>query len=312
MKFPLLIDRNFDLYLQKFIHSYREKEHPTININNLLILNGIEKSGKSWFLRKNLKIFEETESDIKNLVIHYDIRNIDLSNFDSFLVNFERSIIDAIIVRNKYEVDFNKKNLLTQKNLLDLLFFRWEKGWIEINLCKSLKRAISESDSPYTYTINKSDNYDEIINLLDKNEKKAFKEYILIENFSRLVEIIEKDMNISNLEASILLIYDCLIQREDLRKPEIIHENELYRDGIDVMEYLFDILNHICGFHETHNTKAELNDVDETKEIFPHVILALESVQELLHMKGSERRPMDYLHKIMLRLYVLNIILILE
>lgn len=304
-KFPILIDKNFDNYIQKFMHSYREKEHPTININNLLILNGAEKSGKSWFLRKNLKSFEEAKGNLKNLVIHYDIRDIPASSFNSFLFAFEKAIIQALVSRNDYERGMNNKEILTQNDLLDLLFYRWEKGWIEINLSKSLKRAIAENDTAYTYTINKSEHYSEILEMIEKYEKKSFKEYILIENFARLSEIIETSLNITSFEASLLLIYDCLIQREDIRKPEKIFDNELYRDGIDVMEYFFDIICYFAGYHDIQNKKAALTDVDEKRHLYPHVVLALESVQELFNMNDAERRPLDYMHKIMLRLYVI-------
>jgi len=308
IKFPLLIDENFDNYLQKFMHSYREKEHPTININNLLFLTGTEKCGKSWFLRKNLKNFEEETGKHKNLVIHYDIREISNSNFEIFLNNFEREIITSLVNRNDFELETNKKDIITQVQLLKLLFYRWEKGWIEINLSKSISRALSETDSPYTYTIDKNQYYNELIDLLQKYERKAFKEYNLIENFGRIVEMIQENMQVSNFQASILLIYDCLIQREDLRKPEInntkIFENELYRDGIEVMEFLFDVLNYICGYHEIQNKTVNLSDVDQPKQIYPHVVLALESVNEFFNMKDCERRAMNYMHRIMLRLYV--------
>lgn len=333
-KFPLLIDKNFDLYFQKFIHSYREKEHPTINLNNLLFLTGPEKCGKSWFLRKNLKKLEDKDSQVKNLIIHYDPREIKNSNFSSFLINFERSIIESLIRRNFLEIQNEGKEIISQKDLLFLLFYRWEKNGIEINLSKSLKRSIAENDNPYTYFINKGKNYNEILNLIESYEKKAFKEEIIIPEFSRIVEIIEEDMEISNLEASILLIMDCLIQKEDLRKlknkkNEEIFINELYRDGLEVMEYLFDVLNFIAGYHEVHNKRNYLankdkedfykandynNDDDditdkdnndkEKKDIYPHVVLAIESVHDLLEMKDCERRSKDYLHRIMLRLYV--------
>ena len=313
VKFPILKDENFDNCIQKFIHSYREKEHPTININNLLFLTGTEKCGKSWFLRKNLKNFEEENGILKNLVIHYDLREINNSNFQSFLHCFERTIIDSIINSNEYDLEMNKKEIISQEKLLELLFYRWEKGWIEINLAKSIKRAISETDTPYTYTIDKNSNFNDIIDLIAKYERKAFKEYNLIDNFSRFVDLIQENMQISNLEASLLLIYDCLIQREDLRKPEISEkpfEQELYRDGIEVMEYFFDILNFIAGYHDIQNKKVELSDVDKPRELYPHLVLALESVQELFKMKDSERRAMDYMHRIMLRLYVFLILII--
>ena len=67
------------------------------------------------------------------------LREINNSNFQSFLYCFERTIIDSIINNNEYELEMNKKEIISQEKLLELLFYRWEKGWIEINLKNRLK-----------------------------------------------------------------------------------------------------------------------------------------------------------------------------
>jgi hypothetical protein len=158
MKIPVFADENFSNYLLKFMHSYRSTEHPTVNINNLLFLSGPQKNGKSWFLRHNLKRFEESEAEKMSLVVHYDISSIPNQNFFSFLFNFEGQMIKSIVNRNESEIKKAGMNLLTVEDLKSLLLFRWDKGWIEINLAKSLRRSIKEvtNESPYTFYIENS------------------------------------------------------------------------------------------------------------------------------------------------------------
>ena len=112
-KIPLVIDEPFSRYLQKFMHSYRNKDEPTININNLLILTGPEKYGKSWFLRHNLKTFKINEAPKRTLVIHFDIKSINSQNFMAFLNNFEENIIASIVERNQLEMNLNNRLLIT-------------------------------------------------------------------------------------------------------------------------------------------------------------------------------------------------------
>jgi hypothetical protein len=306
LEVPTVFDKGFDKYLQKFMHSFRNKEHPTININNLLILNGPEYAGKSWFLRHNLKLFEDSPSLIKNLAIHYDIREVAGQSFYSFLANFEEKIIQSIVQSNSEEVIAGKKPLITEGVLLELLLYRYENGWIEINISKGMKRVLSSHDDPYCYFVDNIKYNDEILDLLELYERKAFKEYIFIENFDKVIGYISESMGIQRIHACLLLFQDCLIQREDINKDINIFSDELYRDGIEVMEYLFDVLNYIAGYHEQQIESDALRDIDSELPVYPHVILALESVQCFFDMCDAEKRPMNYLHRIMLRLYVNN------
>ena len=73
------------------------------------------------------------------------------------------------------------------------------------------------------------------------------------------------------------------------------------------MDFLFDVLNYIAGYHETQIEEDSLRNIDSELPMYPHVVLALESVQCFFDMFDAEKRPMNYLHRIMLRLYVTNI-----
>jgi len=205
----------------------------------------------------------------------------------------------------------NKHNqeLIDINDLKNLLFYRWEKGWIEINLSKSIKRSINGNyESPYTFFINTTKYQDELMDLIDLYENKAYRELIFCEHIDRLIEIISESMEINSLHAALLLIQDLLIQREDYRKDSKIHSGELYRDGLEVMEYLFDVLNHIAGYHEKQLSQQELANEEIQGKIYPHVVLALEGVGAFFEMKDAENRPMDYLHRIMFRLFVSKLI----
>jgi hypothetical protein len=169
-----------------------------------------------------------------------------------------------------------------------------------------LKRALDSNSDPYTYFIDSNRYNDEILDLLEQYDRKAFKEYCFIEGgLDKIIGMISDSMNIDKIQACLLLFQDCLIQREDINKNEAVF-GELYRDGIEVMEYLFDVLNYIAGYHEKQISQDALRDTDSPMPMYPHVVLALESVQCFFEMFDAEKRPENYLHRIMLRLYVIS------
>lgn len=49
-----------------------------------------------------------------------------------------------------------------------------------------------------------------------------------------------------------LLIYDVLMRKEQERKAPELSYTSANRDGLDVMNFLFDLINHISGYTEKY------------------------------------------------------------
>jgi predicted AAA+ superfamily ATPase len=55
--FPFFKDEDFNRYMQKYMYSFKNIYSENINTKNVLFVTGPTKSGKSWFLRYNLRKF---------------------------------------------------------------------------------------------------------------------------------------------------------------------------------------------------------------------------------------------------------------
>ena len=281
------------------MHSYRNKNNSLININNLMFLSGPEKIGKSWFLRYNMKSFLESDPEQKHFPIHYDIREINDQNFNAFVFNFEKTVIDSIIEKNQFERTKGRKDIISINEISQVLFFRCEKPLIELYISRALHRAIQ--NSAFTFSIS-LEFFDEVNTMLEEYENKGYNSTPLInEHFTKILEMISKSNEVDTLNAYLLLIQDVLIQKENTEK-DIIYDNELYRTGIEMLEFLLDTLNFIGGYHELQDSIN--NDLFLSKNFYPHVVLALESVQNFWEMKDVENRALNFMDTIILRLYV--------
>lgn len=94
---------------------------------------------------------------------------------------------------------------------------------------------------------------------LDRYRNREYKDTPLLDHFSDLTDIIgASSYEGDTFKASLLLIYDVLLRKEQERKaPELTHTSA-YRDGLDVMNFLMDLINHIAGY--THKYYEELRD----------------------------------------------------
>lgn len=54
----------------------------------------------------------------------------------------------------------------------------------------------------------------------------------------------------SEQETALRIVLDVLIQREHSRKPSLLQQSSLHRDGLDVLAFLLDFINEIAGYSE--------------------------------------------------------------
>jgi hypothetical protein len=84
---------------------------------------------------------------------------------------------------------------------------------------------------------------------LDLYRNKEYKETPLLDNFEEISKIIADASYGGNVyKASLLMVYDVCIRKE-LQSQEHISN---HRNGIEVMNYLFDLVNDISGYTEKY------------------------------------------------------------
>lgn len=105
------------------------------------------------------------------------------------------------------------------------------------------------------------------------------------------------------------MTHDTLIRKEAERQHPVYYSTSSHRDGLDVLNFLMDLVNHIAGYSEKYyeeihskmdheqlvsKYRAERDQYDGKIEKSPllgdhspHCLLILEGVQELYRMKGS-------------------------
>jgi hypothetical protein len=53
-------------------------------------------------------------------------------------------------------------------------------------------------------------------------------------------------------KAALLVIYDVLLRKEVERKDSVYYHTSQGRDGLDVLNFMFDLINHIAGYTEKY------------------------------------------------------------
>lgn len=87
---------------------------------------------------------------------------------------------------------------------------------------------------------------------LDRYRNREYKETPLLDNFAQICEIVGRSYGGDTFKGSLLLIYDVLMRKEQERKiPELYHTSQ-NRDGLEVMNWLLDLINHIAGYTEKY------------------------------------------------------------
>lgn len=167
---------------------------------------------------------------------------------------------------------------------------------------------------------------------LDRYRNREYKETPLLLQFSDIAHIVGKSCGNDPFKASLLIIYDVLMRKEQERKaPEFTHTSQ-HRDGMDVLNFFFDLINHISGYTEKYfdeviekidhegliqkyraekaKYESKINESPLLGDRYPHSILVIESAQEFLRMQdgsgktGKGNLAVNYLDTLILRLTV--------
>jgi hypothetical protein len=161
---------------------------------------------------------------------------------------------------------------------------------------------------------------------LDKYRNREYKETPLLDSFGELSEIVGRSYGGDAFKASLLLIYDVLMRKEQERKaPELTHSSG-NRDGLDVLNFLFDLVNHISGYTEKYyddmtvkhadlvaryraekdTYEGRINESPLLGDHHPHCLLVIEGCQRFFEMSphGDKNLARNYLDTMILRLNV--------
>ena len=127
-----------------------------------------------------------------------------------------------------------------------------------------------------------------------------------MDKFCEIASIVGNSYSQDHFKGALLLVYDVLMRKEQERKAPELSYTSANRDGLEVMNFLFDLINHISGYTEKYfeehfdkishedliqkyraeKTKYEhkINDSPLLGDRYPHSVLVLEGVQELFKM----------------------------
>ena len=126
--------------------------------------------------------------------------------------------------------------------------------------------------------------------------------------------------------AALLLIRSALIRKEQDRKPPIYAAVSECRDGLDCLNFFFDLINHAAGYtdkyyeqHLSRTTQEQLiekyrreskkhegnpQDSELLGDKHPHCLVVIQGAHTLYRMSGPENFSQDYLDALILRLNV--------
>jgi hypothetical protein len=78
---------------------------------------------------------------------------------------------------------------------------------------------------------------------LDRYRNREYKETPLLDKFDDIVGSIARSYNGDKFKATLLVIYDVLMRKEQERKPPELTHTSANRDGLDVLQFTMDLIN---------------------------------------------------------------------
>jgi len=214
-----------------------------------------------------------------------------------------------------------------------VVFRFYDKSLFEQDLAKCLDKATNNYSVTAGFHVGKTESKAQLRAHLDNYRNREYKETPLLDKFSDIASIVAKaSYEGDTFKASLLLIYDVLLRKEQERKGPEYYSTSQGRDGLDVMNFFFDLINHIAGYTEKYyeelaekvshedlvqKYRAEFIKYEDKLSDSPllgdkhlHCLLVLESCQELLKMRlpgsdsGKDNLARNYLDALILRLIV--------
>ena len=144
----------------------------------------------------------------------------------------------------------------------------------------------------------------EIQQMLSYFETESYHEYSIYNQLTRIIEIIAASSNYSLERALISLITDCLAHKEefDLSNKQT---SSFDRTGFLTVSFLFDVLNHIAGYHcsQTGHEEIVSDRNRQQKTLFPHVCLVLENIDILFD--SADKKCRNFVDFLLLTLFVI-------
>lgn len=126
---------------------------------------------------------------------------------------------------------------------------------LEQQLAKSLGNALQLGFTS-TFSLDlKGKEISVLRDLAEQNKSKLYKKTPLMNNFDKICKIVatnSPECSGDVFQAALNLTYDVLILREEDRKlSHYVHSSE-HRDGLEVQDFLFDLINEAAGYTEKY------------------------------------------------------------
>lgn len=196
--------------------------------------------------------------------------------------------------------------------MLKTVVFRfYDEQLFEQDLAKCIDKATNNYSMTAGFALSKLEDKGELRALLDAYRNREYKETPLLDNFTKIITTIaNSSYEGDTFKAALLVIYDVILRKELERRPPHLYSTSQHRDGIDVLNFLCDLVNHISGYthkyydellqkvdneglvqkyrKELKQYDGKINESPLLGDKHPHSILVIESVQELQRMTACE------------------------
>ena len=88
--------------------------------------------------------------------------------------------------------------------------------------------------------------------ILDLYRNKQYKETPLLDNFDKILQIISLSYENDKFKSMLYLVYDVILRKEQEKKESVYYHTSSHRKGQEVLNFLFDLINHISGYTEKY------------------------------------------------------------